>query len=127
MKPPPPLVLDADVSLAEAEQRAQSLPDSVFLVRLHVGGWRSITKDDLSRMAKEGKGELTLGSVLPKQELPSLFPDLSLDMALRYVNQIPLVPVLNRADFHKLEGVITRDAVLNRYEAMDVKSMTYAE
>jgi chloride channel protein, CIC family len=129
MKPPPSLVLDADVSLAEAEQRAQALPDSVFLVRLQLGGWRCITKDDLARMTKEGKGELSLGSVVPKQELPSLYPDLSLDMALRYVNQVPLVPVVNRADMRKLEGVITRDAVLNRYEtkSMDERSMTYEE
>jgi len=120
MKPPPPLVLDSDVSIAEAEQRTQSLPDDVFLVQMQMGGWRSVSKADLARMVKEGKGELTLGSVLPKQDLPNLYPDLSLDMALRHVNQVVLVPVVNRADLRKLEGVITRDDVLNRYESADL-------
>jgi CIC family chloride channel protein len=120
MKPPPPLVLDADISIAEAEQRSQSVPEIAFLVRLQLGGWRSVSKSDLTRMVKEGKGDLSLGSVLSKQDLPSLYPDLSLDMALRHVNQVPLVPVLNRADQRKLEGVITRDDVLNRYESPDL-------
>ena len=65
--------------------------------------------------AQEGKGELTLGSVLPPQSLPSLYPDLALDAALRYVNLYPLVPVVNRADSRQLEGVISRDAVFTKY------------
>jgi hypothetical protein len=36
-------------------------------------------------------------------------------MALRYVYQEPIVPVVSRADFGKLEGVISRDAVLSKY------------
>jgi CIC family chloride channel protein len=120
MKPPPTVMLDADISIAEAEQRSQSLPHNVVLVQMQLGGWRSVSKADLARMVKEGKGDLTLASVLPKQDLPYLYPDLSLDMALRHVNQVVLVPVVNRANLRKLEGVITRDDVLNRYESPDL-------
>jgi CIC family chloride channel protein len=66
-------------------------------------------------MFREGKGELTLASVLSKQSLPSLYPDLPLDSALRYVNDYPLIPVVNRADSHRLEGVISRDSVFKKY------------
>jgi predicted transcriptional regulator len=38
-------------------------------------------------------------------------------MALRYVNEWPLVPVVSRANFGKLEGVISRDNVLERYQS----------
>jgi hypothetical protein len=66
-------------------------------------------------MVNEGKGDLTLRSVLPIRQLPWLHPDQPLDMALRYVNQWPIVPVVSRADFRQLEGIVSRDDVLNRY------------
>jgi hypothetical protein len=39
-------------------------------------------------------------------------------MALRYVYQTPVVPVVSRADFRKLEGVISSDDVLNKYRVV---------
>jgi CIC family chloride channel protein len=68
-------------------------------------------------MVSEGKGALSLRSVLPIRQLPCLHPDHPLDMALRYVNEWPLVPVVSRANFGKLEGVISRDNVLERYQS----------
>jgi CIC family chloride channel protein len=97
--------------------RIQDSTDSVFLVRLHPSGWNTITREQLQRLFQEGKGELTLGSVLPKQSLPSLYPDLPLDSALRYVNDYLLVPVVNRADSRQLEGVVSRDSVFKKYGA----------
>ena len=84
-------------------------------MRLHPSGWSAVSRDQLQRFFQEGKGELTLGSVLPPQSLPSLYPDLPLDAALRYVNLYPLIPVVNRADARKLEGVISRDSVFTKY------------
>jgi hypothetical protein len=51
----------------------------------------------------------------PGQTLPCLFPDLPLEAALRYVNQVLLVPVVNRADCRNLEGVIASEAILKNY------------
>ena len=83
-------------------------------------GWSTISHDLLERMMKEGKGALTLGSVLPIQRLPYLYPDLPLDAALRCVNQSDVIPVVNRADLRTLEGIVTRDDVLSRYQANSV-------
>jgi CBS domain-containing protein len=44
-----------------------------------------------------------------------LFPDLPLEAALRFVQDAPLVPVVNRANFRQVEGVITREDVFRRY------------
>jgi len=79
-------------------------------------GWNTISRDLLDRLLQEGKGEHTLASVISAQTLPCLYPDLPLDAALRYVNQFPLVPVVNRADSRRLEGTISRDAVFTRYQ-----------
>ena len=40
-------------------------------------------------------------------------------MALRYVNQWPVVPVVSRANFTKLEGIISREDVMNAYRDHD--------
>ncbi len=65
-------------------------------------------------MVNEGKGNLSLRSVV-SQSIPYLHPDHQLDIALRYVNQWPVVPVVSRANFQQLEGVITQQDVLERY------------
>ena len=67
-------------------------------------------------MVGQGKGDLTLDSVLASRKIPFLHPDLPLHAALRYVDRWPLVPVVSRADFRKLVGVISQGDVLQRYQ-----------
>lgn len=117
MKPAPELILDAAAALEDVSARTIDLPVENFLVRMSPSGWSVISRDLLARMMKEGKGALSLGSVLPIQRLPYLYPDLPLDAALRCVNQSEIIPVVNRADLRKLEGIVTRDDVLSRYQA----------
>jgi len=59
--------------------------------------------------------EASLGSLLPSGRIPDLHPDHPLETALRYVNRWPVVPVVSRADFRRLEGVISQRDVLERY------------
>ena len=86
-----------------------------LLVRLSPSGWNSVTKQELRTMAEEGKGGASLGSLLPIRRIPYLHPDHPLETALRYVDRWPLVPVVSRADFRQLEGVISQRDVLERY------------
>jgi len=120
MQPVPATILDGTAPVEQAEIRVRELPAKVFLVRLSPSGWTTITRALLDRIMKEGKGALTLTSVLPTHRLPYLYPDLPLDFALRYVSQAELIPVVNRADLRELEGVVTRDDVLSRYQADSV-------
>lgn len=113
----PTTILDGNAPVEVAELRARDLPDKMFLVRMAPSGWSCLTRDLLERLTKEGKSALTLASVLPTQRLPFLYPDLPLDSALRHVSQAELIPVVNRADLRMLEGVVTRDDVLSRYQA----------
>ena len=117
MQPVPTTILDGNAPVEVAELRVRDLPDKVFLVRMALSGWGCLTRDLLERLTKEGKSALTLGAVLPTNRLPVLYPDLPLDSALRHVSQAELIPVVNRADLRMLEGVVTRDDVLSRYQA----------
>jgi len=115
MLPVPATILSAQDYVDANARRVQDCADPIFLVRLHPAGWSTISREQLQRLFQEGKGELTLGSVLPPQSVPSLYPDLPLDSALRYVNVYPLIPVVNRADSRQLEGVVSRDSVFQKY------------
>ena len=115
MRPATGPVLDAEESLAHALQRTDENPADVLLVRLNPTAWSSLTREELKAMVEEGKGGLTLTSVLASRKIPFLHPDHPLDMALRHVDRWPLVPVVSRADFRKLEGVISQGDVLGRY------------
>ncbi|MGA7220931.1 MAG: chloride channel protein [Candidatus Sulfotelmatobacter sp.] len=117
MLPVPETILNAQEYVDANARRVQGSNDPAFLVRMHPSGWNAINRDQLLRLFSEGKGELTLASVLPAQSLPSLYPDLPLDAALRFVNLYPLVPVVNRADSRQLEGVVSRDSVFQKYGA----------
>jgi chloride channel protein, CIC family len=112
---PPVRPIDANEALGEVLQRDDYKGD-VLLVRLHPSGWSSVEKKEIETMVKEGKGDLTLGSVLATRRVPFVHPDHPVDMALRYVDRYPLVPVVNRADYRKLEGVITLDDVIEAYQ-----------
>ena len=118
MKPAPTPVLDAQYSVDQALLRVQDLAGT-FLVRMSPSGWGSVTPDTLKRLVGEGKGEMSLGSTLPIRNLPYLHPDLTLEAALRHVYQVPLVPVVHRADFRRLEGVISREDVLEKYKEQE--------
>ena len=115
MLPVPDAILSAQDYVDANFRRVQNSADATFLVRMHPSGWSTVDREQLQRLYREGKGELTLASVLPPQSLPSLYPDLPLDSALHYVNDYPLIPVVNRADSHRLEGVVSRESVFKKY------------
>jgi CIC family chloride channel protein len=122
MQPPTGPVLDAEQPLENVLRQIEESPSEIFLVRLQPSGWSHISKKEIGTKVGEGKGAVTLRSVLPMRHLPVLHPDHPLDMALRYANQWPLVPVVSRADLHKLEGVVSERDILNRYRAFDEES-----
>ncbi len=109
------VVLDAQLTPARALEEAEKSKSDILLVRMSPSGWGTVTKDELRAMVVEGKDGINLGTVLETRRVPFLHPDLALETALRYVDRWPLLPVVNRADFRKLEGVISQRDVLERY------------
>lgn len=115
MQPANGPVLDAEKTLDDAVKMLDHSEIEHVLVRLSPAGWGSVSKGQLLTMAGEGKGDTILGTLLPITPVPFLHPDHPLETALRYVDRWPVVPVVNRADFRKLEGVVTQRHVLERY------------
>jgi CIC family chloride channel protein len=109
-------VLNAHESLDQVLQCWDAKLPEVRLVRMDPTGWSSISRPALEIMVKEGKGNLTLSSALSGRQILFLHPDNPLETALRYVDRWPVLPVVSRADFRKLEGVISQQDVLKRYQ-----------
>jgi CIC family chloride channel protein len=118
MQAPTGVVLSSEETVHQANLRTQHSDVDTFLVRLSPSGWSSVTRELLATLDREGKGDQSLGSALPTGRLPYLHPDSPLEMALRYVYQTALVPVVSRADFRQLEGLISSEAVLNKYRVV---------
>ena len=123
MIPPPETVLIDNMVVEEALKRAENSPSDVLLVRRSPSGWSTVRKDDLKRLVGEGKPEMTLMSVLATQLTPILHPDHPLDTALHYIYDCPLLPVVHRADSHRLEGVLTMADILRTYRGAVTESV----
>jgi CIC family chloride channel protein len=74
---------------------------------------------DLSRLEREhAKGaERKLGELLDGLVFPHIHADQGLDLALERMgaNHLDILPVVNRANVHQLEGVVTLEDVLEAY------------
>jgi len=103
------------------------LETDVVLLRQHPTGWSYIRRQKLEAGIREAKGELPLGSILDHRAVPALRPDLPLDTALCYADRWPLLPVVSRADFRQLEGIISQSDVLKSQSDVLKRYRDFAE
>jgi chloride channel protein, CIC family len=115
MRPVTEPVLGPQDTVDRALREAETAGADSVLVRLNRNHWSSITKQELRAIADAEEGGIALSSLLDERRIPYVHPDHPLETALRYVDRWPLVPVVSRADFSKLEGVISQRDVLERY------------
>jgi chloride channel protein, CIC family len=108
-----PIVRGGD-TLAQAE--AARGEAKVLLVHLWDGSWYAMTAEDLTTAAATQVAETAVERVLKPERTPILFPDMPLDSALPHFPRWPLLPVLNRASRGTLEGTVSLDDVLKRYQ-----------
>jgi CIC family chloride channel protein len=97
----------------------------VLLVHCPDGLWYSARRSELEGLASKADEEafnpedrvsLKLAERLGPERTPILFPDLPLASALPHFQRWPLLPVTNRAMRGSLEGAVSLQDVLNRYQ-----------
>jgi chloride channel protein, CIC family len=115
MQAPADPVFDADELIEWISQLGENEMPETALVRMHPFGWSILTRAEMKALAEADKNGLKPSEVFAEHQVPIIHPDQPLDVALRYVDRWPLIPVVSRADFRKLEGVITEHDVLERY------------
>lgn len=87
-----------------------------LVISMNDGGWYVLSLHELATLAQALPGDTPLEKALPTERAPLLFPDLPLDTALRYFSRWPILPVSNRAAKGTLEGMVTLEDVLQRYQ-----------
>lgn len=108
-------VFHSEDTVAEALQRAESSPaGTAFLVGFRNGAWGAVNKAELERQVSYDKGDALLRDAVSVL-LPHLHPDQPLYVALRKMGEYPFLPVVHRANFRKLEGVLSLSDILGAY------------
>ena len=108
--------LPAEITVREALERVRSSEVRTWLVTDQRGVIGVINLARLEREVGEDANK-KLGDLTDALVFPHVHPDQGLDLALERMgaNQIEILPVVNRADVHKLEGIVTLRDVLNAY------------
>jgi CIC family chloride channel protein len=108
--------LPAEITVREALKRARSSGVRTWLVTDLRGVIGVINLAWLEGELEEG-ADKKLGDLVDAQVFPHIHADHGLDLALERMgaNQIEILPVVNRADVHQLEGIVTLQDVLNAY------------
>jgi len=115
MKPPEKL-LSAELTVREATERLRLSKFRSFLVTDKRGVIGVISSDVLEQEMAEDP-ERTLEKIIDVLEFPHVHADQGLDQALERMgaNHLDMLPVVNRGDVHKLEGMVTLSDVLEAY------------
>lgn len=114
---------------------AELRQDAAVLVRCSDGLWYAASRQEMELVLKgkepEGEGGVggssahaqaeprpaaTLQERLGPERTPVLFPDLPLSSALPHFRRWPLLPIMNRAVRGALEGTVSLEEVLKRYQ-----------
>jgi CIC family chloride channel protein len=76
-----------------------------------------VTREELERAAVAGKHDQRLENLVEIENMPHLHRDHPLHLALARMSaaHLDLLPVIHRADVHKLEGVVSLQEVLEAY------------
>jgi len=108
--------LAAEITVQEALERVRASESRTWLVTDRRGVVGVINLPTLEREAAEGAAK-RLGNVVGAHDFPHVHTDQGLDLALELMgtNQIDILPVVSRADVHKLEGIVTLRDVLDSY------------
>ena len=109
-------LLPSEITVEEALERVRSSEFRTWLVTDRRGVIGVINLPTLERELAEGAAK-QLGELVSGLVFPHVHTDQGLDLALERMgaNQIEILPVVSRADVHKLEGIVTLHDVLDSY------------
>src|SRR5208283_5269092 len=110
--------LPAEITVRRAVERLRSSGVRTSLVTDQRGVIGVISLSRLEKELEKQEAEnQKIGDLVNAMVFPHVHPDQALDLALERMgtNQLEILPVVNRGDVHKLEGIVTLRDVLDAY------------
>ena len=103
---------------AELLQTEGEKPLAVFLIQCRDLRWYAARREEIEKLALESQGTESspVEELLTDERTPALYPDLPLDHALPYFSRWPLLPIARRSVRGALQGTVSLDGVLKRYQ-----------
>ena len=110
-------VLSAKESIQRAMELARQAPLRTWIVSDALGVVGLLTREQLESVAKNGNLEAPVSTLLKVEEFPHVHADHSLDDTLDRMGafRVDVLPVVSRANVHKLLGVVRLQDVLESY------------
>ena len=118
-----PEVLSARMIVKDAMEQARSAQLRIFAVMDRQYFLGMLTVEELERAFADGREDQPLTDLVETARVPHVHMDHPLHLALERMSayHLDVLPVVHRADIHKLEGIVTLSDVLDSYgvNAMD--------
>lgn len=110
-------VLPAEMTVQEALQKVQFSAFHAWPVKDGRGVAGIVSLKNLRQALKENQTAKKLGELVDAKDFPHVHEDHSLNIVLDRMgaNQLDVLPVVSRADVHKLLGIVTLQDVLGIY------------
>jgi CIC family chloride channel protein len=109
-------VFPGTATLEEVSAQLGIADAPMLLVKLRDGSWYSMNRSEYTSIAATQTPDTLLERAIKPDRIPLLFPDLPLDSAIPYLARWPVLPIQNRASKGILEGIVTLEDVLGRYQ-----------
>jgi CIC family chloride channel protein len=113
-----------DESITSARTIAGSTPEAYVLVSLGEGRWSVLSRETLLDPAND---ESMPVRTLVRARVPRLHLDQSLDVALRFIKDRPMLPVVHRGNMDLLMGVVSVEDILRAYRKAGLAEPETAE
>jgi CIC family chloride channel protein len=111
------VILPVEMSVLDAIEQTRTSPFQAWLVEDEGSVVGILSRATLHEAAEDGRSEEKLLNLIESLDFPHVHADHPLHLALERMSKahIDFLPVVNRADIHKLEGVVTLREVLDSY------------
>lgn len=116
MRPAAAAALRSDRTVAQTRAEMASGQQEWLLLFDRASGWHLLRREVLEARLRGAPPDERLSAVFPRNPVPVVYPDNSLDVPLRRIAELPFLPVVNRAKTARLAGVISREDVLHAYQ-----------
>jgi len=113
-----------DEVIASARGIAASTQEANFLVSLGEGRWSVLSREALLDPAHDDAEPVR---ALIRGRVPRLYQDQSLDVALRFMKDRPMLPVVHRGNLDLLMGVVSVEDILRAYRRAGLAEPETAE